>query len=1220
MAEPENGAMESPNIPEEQKKYWIPFSLRRPALMSLAALLLILAVACEFIRSYSNCHQGLIHLNTYRALGLTAGLFVYVPTGLAVLVVALWNICTLDVLRLEPYFQLAKPEGTSGAALFTNYCFSYGILAPIRAFRNKHWIVLVVSSVSLIMRTMLPSLLSGLIVLEDKNIVTAKPINTWPTLVNLETQSTWLASEASYSRNNSIFHANTFFFYQTYNYAMPPIVRLPEDDTESSTWKMNQTAYWADMKCVDISMNGIVPERRNFNSTSSSLGWNVSNVQFDHLPSGSADSCTINFTLESHIPTGNGPFQVRHWEPLNPNATIDASDTMHHTQCESFALFGIAINVGPSFHNFSSNATAFGCTSSYLNSSTEIIFPTNTSFVTAEHVSGPVKTLNSSQLSISSFESLIYAKYISGNLVTPNDRLQIPSLTTFTGVNKTLISDLTPANTTDYQEDITRLWNHHFINTMNRFFNTTGNPRPVISQQSTETVLYQVTSRSALITEGILLAGFALLLVLAYIYPLRPNFLLADPGSIAAQCAILTDKFSRPNLLMQTETGFQRATPRRIRQFARTLWCEWIDTPDGKRIDITTRERTPAPLESPKARLRRNPKPHFLNLPWFLIECAVMAIVLGAFGVAFQLIRLDKIDYDTTGANIIYFFLIYGPTIIASMISTLYISIYRHLSNLEPWVRLQKGMAPAKQSLSVNYGSQTPVTSWRTFRPTAPPILVLLSAMCFLDFFLTIASSGMFEPQIYNSTVPTSALFGRYNQSRFLKPDVQMAFSGNSFIFDGLITGYSLLAWTTPNTSFFPLRVDINDKDPDYFYEDYQARTRGVSANLQCKVIPSSDSWQDRVAGNTYWSYKPYQDLDTTCTAKFQRPAEEYRLFNDSVYFRASMNSTEVCEKSFVVITYGDIENENTIFGANSTIFYCAPEIQLQDFDVIFDFDGMIDDWSPVAGTSITTGEMFHNASASLVPFTSAFLRQTQSSGHNQALLANHYDWAVVLTRQVYNTLTSNEDPFHPSILIQAVELSYQSTYSNHFTLWRDIYLGTVPKNAVPIRGTATDTYWVIEPSNHIVIIIIVFLSLDLSVLMAVFWLRHKHYNGPQAPTSCGALIPWITQSRILSDVRGTSAWNEAKRCEHLNKLDKRYRYGEFKMSDGSSRLALDHDFKTLDEADERDYEMDELSVHPPHTEWGLELEQSPETHLQIGLSSAATSTAHLIPDNNDRS
>lgn len=1220
MPEPENGATQSPNIPGEQKKYWIPFSLRRPALISLAAFLLILAIACEFIRSYSNRHQGLIHLNTYRALGLTAGLFVYVPTGLAVLVVALWNICTLDILRLEPYFQLAKPEGTSGAALFTNYCFSYGILAPIRAFQNRHWIVLVVSSVSLVMRTMLPSLMSGLIVLEDKNIVTAKPINTWPTLVNLETQSTWLASEASYSRNTSMFHANTFFFYQTHNYAIPPIVRLPEDDTESSIWKMNQTAYWADLKCVERSLNNIVPERGTFDSTSSALIWNVSRVQFDHLPNGASDSCTIDITLKSHTPTGNGPFQVRHWEPLNPNATVNASDTMHQTGCESFAVLGIAINLGSSSQNFSSSATAFGCTTSYLNASTEISFPTNTSFVAAEHVSGPVNTLNSSQLSISSFEGLLYAKYLSGNLMTPSDRLRVPSLTTSNGVNGTLINDLTPTNIIDYQTDIRRLWNHHFVNAMNRFFNTTGNPRPVISQQTTETVLYQVTSRSALITEGILLAGFTLLLVLAYTYPLRANFLLADPGSIAAQCAILTDKFSTPNPLMQTRNGFQRTTPRRIRQFARTLWCQWIDTPDGKRIDIITRERTHAALESSKARPRRNPKPHFLNLPWFVIECAVMATVLGAFGVAFQLIRLDKIDYDTTGANIIYFFLIYGPTIIASMISTLYISIYRHLSNLEPWVRLQKGMALASQSLNVNYGSQTPVTSWRTFRPTAPPILLLLSAMCFMDFFLTIVSSGMFEPQIYNSTEPTSALFAQYNQSQFLKPDVQMAFSGNSFISDGLITGYSLLAWTTPNTSFFPLRVDIDYKDPDYFYEEYHARTRGVSVNLQCQVIPSSDSWQDRVSGNTYWNYQPYQDLDRNCTAKFQRPAEEYRLFNESVYFRASMNSTEVCEKSFVVITYGDFDNVDANLGANSTTFYCAPEIQLQDFDVDFDFDGMVDDWDPVAGTSITAGEMFQNASAGLVPFTSAFLRQTRSGGHDRPLFVDQYDWAVVLTRQVYNTLTSSEDAFHPLILAKAVELGYQSTFSNYLTLWRDIYLHPVPQNAVPIRGTATDTYWVIEPSNHIIIIIIVLLSLDLSVLMAVFWFRHKHYNGPQAPTSCGALMPWIAQSRIRSDVRGTSEWSEAKRCEHLNILNKRYRYGEFKMSNGSTRLALDYDSKIMNETDERGYEMNELHDHSPHTDRGSELDQDQETRSQIGPLSAATSTAHLIFDNNDRS
>ncbi|KAJ5083619.1 hypothetical protein N7456_013046 [Penicillium angulare] len=1199
------GSAQDVNTSPLPAKHWLPFSLRRPFLLFLAILCLLMAIAGEVMRQYSKHNHGLVHLETYKSLGLAAGLFVYVPTTVAVLLVTLWNICALDVLRLEPYFQLANQEGASGSVLFTNYSFTYGILAPIRALRNQHWVVAIVSSVALLLRTMLPSLMSGLIVLNEMNIVTMKPINTWPDLINLETQDVMLSYEASHSRNSSEFHADTFFFYQTHNYAIPPIVRLPEDDSEASTWKMNETAYWADLNCVEVSLKNIIPDINPTNSTSSTtLTWNVTDIAFDKLPySGDADSCMVSFLLNSNMPVREGSYQVRHWEPLNVNGSATDSATMNITGCESFALFGLSINMGSSLKNFSSDATSFGCSSRYLKGKAEIAFPVNTSFVDAKHVLGPTESVSSSQFSISSFESLLHTKYSNANLVTPGSRHQISSLTTSTGVNGTLLSDLTPVDIKDYQSEIRQLWNHNFVNSMRQFFNTTGDPTPVDARQITDTTLYQVTSRSALMAEGLLLVAFLVLIGLFFLYPRRLNFLCGDPNSIAAQCAILTDTFAAGNSLIRSEIAFDRATPRQLRRFARTLSCRWIDTPDGKRIDIVPNDPNLPFLELPSSRLRRNPRPHFLTPPWFLIECAVMAGVLAAFGVAFQYVRLDKINSNSAGVTFIYYFLIYGPTIIASMIGSLFISIYRHLSNLEPWVRLQKGMAVAKQSITANYGSQTPIVSWMTFRHSAPPILVMLSLMCFLDMFLTVASSGMFEPILYNSTVPTSSLSARYNQSRFLNPPVRVEFNGNSLISDSLVMGYSLLAWTTPDTSFYPMVIHNND--PDYDWEEYNAIARGVGVDLQCSKLPTSASSHDRSTGNLYWTYQPYSDIDTNCTVEFQQPVSEHRLFNESVYFRGPMNASDICQKTFMVITYNDFDSINATSGDNSTVFQCAPQIQIQDFVIDFEYEGTVDDWEPVAGSAITSGEMFQNASASLVPFTQAFLRQTRLA--RQDINPNQYDWAVLLVRQVHDTF-DDSDSLDLSLLKQAVQLGYQSTFSTYLSLWRDIYFDPILHNTSFIPGTTTDTFYGIEPSYTTIFIILVLLSIDLSVLMAVFWFRHRHYNGPQIPRSIGSLIPLIANSRILGDVRDTAGWTEAKRREHLDKLGRKYRYGEYTLPNGEKRLALDYDEKPLYEPfDEQQHELGDICVDP-----------IPDQDAEP--PSAAVSTTQLINEHNDRS
>ncbi|KAJ5710086.1 hypothetical protein N7493_009678 [Penicillium malachiteum] len=1200
----------------DPEKYWLPFSLRSPFLLCLAVVFFLIAVGCEVMRQYSYHHQGLIHLNTYQSLNVVSGLFGYIPTTVAVLLVTIWNICALDVLRLEPYFQLAKPEGTSGSVLFTNYCFTYGFLAPIRAFRDQHWVVFVVSAVALLLRTSLPSIMSGMIVLDEKNIVSSKPINTWPSLVDPATQSSLLADDATHSRNSSVYHLDTFFFYQTHDYVIPPIVRLPEDDTESSTWKMNQTAYWADTSCVELSLTGVVPGKNFDNSTSTTtFEWNIPDIRFDSTPHGSAENCLVSFFLNSYMPS-DGTYQLRHWEPLGHKSSLLNSTTMNSTGCEAFALFGLGIDIGSASENYTSNATVFGCTSSYRNGSALISFPVNTSYVPAELIAGVNATLNSSQINIASFEDMLKTKYINGNLNVPGSWHRLPGLTTSTGVNGSLVSDLTPITMHDYEHEIEMLWNQNFVNMMKQFFNTTGLPVSVTARQSTDTVIYRVTTRSALISEALLMMGFVVLLWLAFVYPRRLNFLHGDPGSIAAQCAILADMFVPQTSLARSEIGIDQATPRQLRHFGRTLSCRWISNPEGGRLDIIPSEGSFRPLQLPKSGIRRNPRPHFLTPPWFLIECAVMAGVLAAFGVAFQYVRLDEIDSTDDGVQFIYGFLIYGPTVIASIIGTLFISIYRHLSNLEPWVRLQSGMAAAKQSVTANYGSQTPFMSWRTFRQSAPPILILLTIMCFLDMFMTVASSGMFEPILYNHTEHTSALSARFNESRFLKPDVRIEFTGNSFISDGLVMGYSLLAWTTPNTSFYPL--NIISSDPDYDWEDYHSRVRGVGANLTCSEIPTSNSWRNSSTDTMYWTYSPYPSLDTNCTARFKQPVAEHHLFNESVYFRGPIELDDVCQKSFVVITYDDFDSLNATRDENSTVFQCAPQIQIEDFFIDFEYEGTLDDWSPVPGSRIQDGEMHQNASACLIPFTQAFVRQTWLTERH--VHPNQYDWAVGLIRDVYDSFESL-DSMDLALLRNAVELGYQSTFSTYLSLWREIYFEPVLPNSVLVNGTTTDTYWGIEPSYVTIFIILVLLSIDLAVLMAVFWFRHRHYNGPPIPRSIGALIPLVTNSRMLSDFRGTANWTEKKRRGHLDQLDQRYRYGQFFLVDGQRRLALDYDEKPRDGFEEGE-QQHEMGVLEARAESPIEspvqvLDQSQDQDMDP--PSAVPSSTHLIHEHNDR-
>ena len=61
----------------------------------------------------------------------------YLPQMIVVALGVGWAAVDLDVKRLEPYFQLSKPEGaTARNSIFLHYPFEFIALVPINAARR----------------------------------------------------------------------------------------------------------------------------------------------------------------------------------------------------------------------------------------------------------------------------------------------------------------------------------------------------------------------------------------------------------------------------------------------------------------------------------------------------------------------------------------------------------------------------------------------------------------------------------------------------------------------------------------------------------------------------------------------------------------------------------------------------------------------------------------------------------------------------------------------------------------------------------------------------------------------------------------------------------------------------------------------------------------------------------------------------------------------------
>lgn len=1181
MAEPEDVSA-SPSIPPSQKRQWLPTSLKRPYLSALAGLFISMALVIEALRQYSNRHHGLVHLKSYEDLSrFTSGVYTYIPTAFAILAVALWNICALDVLRLEPFFQLAKPEGVSGDVLFTNYCFFYGIMAPIMAVRNRHWIVACVSWFSIILRMMLPSVFSGLVSLDEPNIIFTRHLDTWPDLVDLGKQNTLFENAGSHYKNRNLTHVDTFFAYHLPDYSMPPVSMPAHSRPGTSAWGLTQDVYWSEISCVEAPSIDIIPKRiLNSYTETSLLEWKIQNLSIDDSShSTTISNCAITVSLNSTDFSDNRPLQIRHWEPLEANGNPSGLFSWSGEGCRSYSLLGVSIDLNSTSKDSPSNATIFGCTPTYLRSQADINLPSNTSMAGTSNISSSATKLNSTEFSVSAFQQMLSKKAFQYSLRSEE------SNPTSQGPNSNgSIVHLVPdrIGLTQFQRNIDHTWNRHFVASMNRLFNTTAPPLRVHANHSTLTIIYSVSSRSAILAEAVLLSASLLLLAMLFLYPLRPNFLHSDPGSIAAQCALITDIFSSLGPITDS-AGLDHchATPRQLRRFSRSLWCKLIDFPDGKRIKITPRMGRLAGVESRAPRkIKLNTRPHFLTPFWFLIECILMTGVLTAFGISFQFIRLDKFDTsDSAGTTILWLFLDYGPTVIASMISSLFVSVHRHIGSIEPWVQLRDGMAASKDSLAANFGSRTALTIWKQFRDKKPPLVIILSVICIFDFGLTLASSGMFEPSVDTWTENTEAIATLYNTSIFNNLELWSEFGGTNLISDEIRTGRPFMSWSNANFSFYPL--EINDPDAEYMDRAmYTARTRGVGVELQCGLASYSHS----VSGLSYWTYTASMGaIEANCTVEMDRSVprvSSLESFNGSLYFNTSLDTSRACQASFVV-GHEDPIRSKIAQGGFSSVFHCSPNIVFKDFRLDFDLDGIVSNCQAIHGSSITSGEMFQNASHNLVSFNDAFM------GHANV----NNSWNALLTSEVYDILNSGSafqggsgrrhsnrhgherqqkhfaktESQVQSMLMRTLQLSYQTTFSSYVSLHRDLYLSpaTRGKNGnMTVPAEVTSAVWYITPSNTTIVVIIVLLSLDLSVLMAVFWLRHGHYSGPPFPRSIGSLVAWVSHSRMLNDVRGTSTWSEESRNEHLQKLGHRYKFGSLGGTD--ARIALDHDEKPL--------------------------------------------------------
>lgn len=143
----------SPTSPFQQSvfdknDFWRPISFKAPVLGTLLFVTLALIAILEILAHISSRNNnenggGLAFAETQE--DLPAGilfLYLYLPTIIAVIYSMTWAWIDLDAKRLEPWYQLSKPEGaTAQDSLLLQYPFDFLAFVPKKAGQNKYVIV-----------------------------------------------------------------------------------------------------------------------------------------------------------------------------------------------------------------------------------------------------------------------------------------------------------------------------------------------------------------------------------------------------------------------------------------------------------------------------------------------------------------------------------------------------------------------------------------------------------------------------------------------------------------------------------------------------------------------------------------------------------------------------------------------------------------------------------------------------------------------------------------------------------------------------------------------------------------------------------------------------------------------------------------------------------------------------------------------------------------------
>lgn len=1139
-------------------KTWKPYSIRPIFLALFICFCLTLTVVVELLLKKSRRNGGLFFRDLDReTLPIKADiLFNYLPTTISVVFGLFWASADHNFKRLEPFFQLSKPEGaTAEQSLLLDYSYSFQLFVPYKSFKKRHWAVCCSSLVMTITGFFLTPSMSGIFDL----VTTYKYQETTEVqranLRSAQDLNKALSTEPSYLARNIVFLGGALPEFTTKEYAILPF-QNPKEVEVGDRWTGETILYEADLGCRDAKMF----ETR--------YGYNITNEEdcSYHFVLPRADLLEILSTIGLSEHQGNeslSGFPATRQCPYNlfmgyPNNTRDRSLDLFSlssplASCSDSRKLLITREGYwmPSLSSFGPNVKPAFCKPTYwsqpVNATIEM---TKSGVVNIVKVDRQDQRTPFKEFNITSFEELV----VTGRASPPTKFGDFP-LYSPEVPSRDESPKLNPRSLESLEMDFETAFKLLFALTVHAgFVDHSQNSTTIINgTRLYDTQAYIANELWCRLSQG----GFGVLsfltLILLTITWNRKCNLDGEPNSLAALMQTLSQSAALRKKMESSEFRHPIDQSEYLIESKSTYRLRLLDN-QGPYIQVTDVKGRAVELED----LYSGPAQKSSLAPVEMVWGPIGFLYTFYFTILLSLLLFVFISDKMKGGlrfsepeSSFRYKLIFShlPTIFGTSTEPLWVLIGTYACMVAPYEILRRGRAPSSKTLTIDYDKTPP--HFQTFQALKARNfgLAALTIATILANFLAVAFGGLFSPRPVGTVVPA------VHRPYFIN------ISGDVIIDENR---YTLLATNVSGNDSFHSWIA-----PDFFvipfnWQEWESSTLSIESrealafgtNVSCELLPEN---KVSIVENPKTS-DSMLEIDHKCWTEV--PAQESTCqgfcWNESSTARTGFLIDSDCPGTFFVgwaepPSQPTNSTEATVLVCNSSMIAAEVSVTVYDGFQIISYNVL----KTLAGSDVES--MISETNYSKIDRAVAFDDAFQKS----IIQSSNMSWIDIIMANIQPNVrqlgNATEMP-DVNYVAEAFESAYRqlhavytkSVYSN-MSLYKARYGDRAFKYSTTYRHYRV---YVSAPMFGISLGVMIFF------LLLILWV---HVVRPgrgltHLPRSMAETFTLLYASDIIEDCTQLQGRNTRARARQLNKMGNTYGYGHFTAPDGEEHFGVHKD------------------------------------------------------------